>query len=287
MNTEEQSAELIGDIQNLQNIELDLYDTLEKGYANNTLTSDDKETIIEQINKVSEMRVNLFNSLNNLNNHYYGDVSSTGNVIENQMNALYVVETELNEAQNRLKLVENKKHNNLRMVEINTYYSEKYANHKEIMKTVVYFCIPIIILSVLANMGFVPRSIYVFLLIILSVAAIVIIGMKLIEAMSHDNMNYQEYVWGSQPPTSPFIDTSNSSGKNPWFSAGASCIAQECCEDGFTYVPSPINKCVANANLPTGVSPYNPKQAVSASAIVPGTSATSLLGSIASGSIKI
>jgi len=264
--TEEDSAELIGDIQNLQNIELDLYDTLEKGIANNTLTAADKTTLIDQINKVSDMRVKLFSSLNSLNQHYQGSVASGGSVIQNQINALSVVENELQQSSEALKVLNNDKNNMQRMVEINTYYGEKYSDHKSIMKTVVYFCIPIILITILANMGFLPRSIYAFLLIILSVAAIVVIGVKLIKSLSHDNMNYQEYNWGTQPPTKPEIDTSDTAGKNPWFSIGASCVAQECCEDGFTYVPSPTNKCVANANLPTGVTPYNPSQAVSSTA---------------------
>jgi hypothetical protein len=281
--TEEESAELIGDIQNLQNIELDLFDTLEKGVANNTLTAADKTTIIDQINKVSDMRVRLFANLNSLNQSYQGSVASGGSVIQNQLSALNIVENELNQYTDYIKTISNEKNNVQRMVEINTYYGEKYSDHKSIMKTVVYFCIPIILLTVLANMGFLPRSIYVFLLIILCVAAIVIIGAKLIKSLSHDNMNYQEYSWGSQAPTGPAIDTSNSSGKNPWFSVGASCVAQECCEDGFTYVPSPTNKCVSNANLPSGVAPYNPSQAVSSTTNAASTDISGVLGRAAAG----
>jgi hypothetical protein len=277
ISTEEESAELIGDIQNLQNIELDLYDTLEKGIANNTLTAADKTTLIDQINKVSEMRVKLFTNLNSLNQHYQGSVASGGSVIQNQISALSVVETELRQSADALKVLNNDKNNMQRMVEINTYYGEKYADHKSIMKTVVYFCIPIILLTVLANIGFLPRSIYSFLLIIISVAAIVIIGVKLIKSLSHDNMNYQEYAWGNQAPTAPAVDTGDSTGKNPWFSIGASCVAQECCDDGFTYVPSPTNKCVANENLPSGVAPYNPNQAASTTA-APATGASEILG---------
>ena len=281
--TEEESAELIGDIQNLQNIELDLFDTLEKGVANNTLTAADKTTIIDQINKVSDMRVRLFANLNSLNQSYQGSVASGGSVIQNQLTALNIVENELNQYTDYIKAISNEKNNIQRMVEINTYYGEKYSDHKSIMKTVVYFCIPIILLTVLANMGFLPRSIYVFLLIILCVAAIVIIGAKLIKSLSHDNMNYQEYSWGSQAPTGPAIDTSDSSGKNPWFSVGASCVAQECCEDGFTYVPSPTNKCVSNANLPSGVAPYNPSQSVSSTTNAASTDISGLLGRAAAG----
>jgi len=261
---EENSTELIGDIQNLQNIELDLFNTLEKGIANNTLTADDKTTIVDQINKVSEMRIKSFANLNNMNLFYQGGVSSASNVITHQLSALNVVETELNEAKIKLKIVDEERNNKLRLVEINTYYGEKYANHTSIMKTVVYFCIPIILLTILANMNIIPRTIYSLLIIIIAVWAIVAIGVKLIYSMSHDNMNYQEYIWwGQNPPSSPTVDTGDSTGKNPWFTIGASCVAQECCEDGYTYVPSPINKCVANENLPAGVDPYNPSQSVS------------------------
>jgi len=229
------------------------------------------------------MRVRLFANLNSLNQSYQGSVASGGSVIQNQLSALNIVENELNQYTDYIKTISNEKNNVQRMVEINTYYGEKYSDHKSIMKTVVYFCIPIILLTVLANMGFLPRSIYVFLLIILCVAAIVIIGAKLIKSLSHDNMNYQEYSWGSQAPTGPAIDTSDSSGKNPWFSVGASCVAQECCEDGFTYVPSPTNKCVSNANLPSGVAPYNPSQAVSSTTNAASTDISGVLGRAAAG----
>ena len=78
---EENSTELIGDIQNLQNIELDLFNTLEKGIANNTLTADDKTTIVDQINKVSEMRIKSFANLNTMNLNYQDGVASASNVI--------------------------------------------------------------------------------------------------------------------------------------------------------------------------------------------------------------
>lgn len=266
-NTEEESTELIGDIQNLQNIELDLFDSLEKGLANNTLTENDKKTIINQISNISSMRVNLFNSLNNINSYYQGTVSSTGDVIQNQINALNVIENELNETNTRLKIIEDEKNNKQRMVEINTYYGEKYADQTNIMKTVVYFCIPIILLTILANTGFLPRVIFNILFVILIVSALIVIGMKLIYLLSHDNMNYQEYVWGDAPSSknTVIVENDNNNGSNPFYSIDATCTGQECCNDGFTYIPSPTNKCVDNTNLPTGVNPYDPNQSISVS----------------------
>ena len=248
---------IITNIQNLQNIELDLFDSLEKGIVSNSLNFEDKTKLTDQINKISDMRVNLFTNLNKINQHYQGDVLKSGDVISNQLDALNIIENELNESKIRFKIIEEDKNNKLRQVEINTYYGEKYADHTTIMKTIIFFCIPIIIFTILTNMNILPNSLYSVLIIITSIWAIIAIGTKIIYAMSHDNMNYQEYVWGSnQPPTTPSIDTSNETGTNPWFSVGSTCVAQECCDDGFTYVPSPTNKCVANDKLPAGVLPY-------------------------------
>jgi hypothetical protein len=254
---EERNNEIISDIQNLQNIETGLFKTLETGLSNNSLASDEQTKLVDQINKVSSMREELFKSLDSTQQYYRDTVSNVGNIIGHQINALDVVENELNESKKRLKIIAEEKNNKLRLVEINTYYGEKYADHAGIMKTVVFFCIPIIILAILANANILPQSIYVFLFIIVVVIAIVVIWRQLIEAYSHDNMNYQEYVWGNSPPEKPYINTSDSNGVDPWKGLGLTCMAQECCDDGYTYVPSPVNKCISNDSLPEGVKPYN------------------------------
>lgn len=258
---QDQSAEIVADIQNLQNIETDLFNTLETGLANKTLTANQQTNLVDQINKVSSMRESLYKSLDNTQQYYRGTVSSVGNVIGHQLNALQVVEYQLNESKKRLQIIEKEKNNKLRLVEINTYYGEKYAGHTDIMKTVVFFCVPIIILAVLANANILPHSIYVVLFIIIVVIGIVVVWRQILEAMSRDNMNYNEFVWGKEPPETPPVDTSINAWADPWKGPGLTCVAQECCDTGYTYVPSPTNKCVANASLPSGVKPYNPAQA--------------------------
>ena len=262
---QDQSNEIIADIQNLQNIETDLFKTLETGLVNKTLTKDQQTSIVEQINKVSSMRASLFKTLSSTQQYYRGTVSSVGNIIGHQINAIDVVEVQLNESKKRLKIIEEEKNNKLRLVEINTYYGEKYANHTDIMKTVVFFCIPIIILAVLANANILPHSVYVFLFIIVIVIAVVIIWRQILDAYSRDNMMYDEYVWGKEPPEKPEVNLDASGWVDPWKGTGSICVAQECCDTGYTYVPSPSNKCVSNASLPDGVKPYDPANAQSVS----------------------
>jgi hypothetical protein len=211
------------------------------------------------------MRASLFKTLSSTQQYYRGTVSSVGNIIGHQINAIDVVEVQLNESKKRLKIIEEEKNNKLRLVEINTYYGEKYANHTDIMKTVVFFCIPIIILAVLANANILPHSVYVFLFIIVIVIAVVIIWRQILDAYSRDNMMYDEYVWGKEPPEKPEVNLDASGWVDPWKGTGSICVAQECCDTGYTYVPSPSNKCVSNASLPDGVKPYDPANAQSVS----------------------
>ena len=262
---EDRSTEIIGDIQNLQNIEADLFKTLENGLANKTLTAEQQTSLVEQINKVSSMREDMYKSLDRTQNYYRGTVSRVGDIIGHQINALDVVETQMNESKKRLKTIEEEKNNKLRLVEINTYYGEQYADNTEILKTIVYFCIPIIILALLANANMIPHSIYVVLFIIIIVIGVVVVWRQILKALSHDNMNYQEYVWGNAVTNTPPVSTDNPTGTDPWKGVGLTCVAQECCDTGFTYVPSPINKCAPNDKLPTGVKPYDPMQSQSLS----------------------
>jgi hypothetical protein len=145
------------------------------------------------------------------------------------------------------------------MVEINTYYGKRYNSHTKLMKTVVIFCIPIIILSILANNGILPSNIYVFLTGIVIIIAVVLIGYQLIDISNRDNMNWDEYNWNFNQSTAPTA-TSQISDISPWSIPSLVCIGSECCYEGSTYDTN-TNVCVPNPiyakNNPANVSTPN------------------------------
>lgn len=254
------SSETINDIQNLQSIEMELFDTLETGLANNTLTQEEQTKIVDKINKISHMRTSLYKDVNDIYIHYQGSVSNIEYVINQQLYAVIVIENELNISKIRIQKIEQDKNNKIRLVEINTYYSEKYNSNTQIMKIIVIICVIIIILSILYNKSILPVMLFFPLTVIVIVVGIIILWYKIIDSYSHDNMNYQEYNW-NQPPTNITYDTSAPTGTNPWSSPNATtitsiCTGQECCETGFTYVSEP-NKCIINSDLPSGILPYS------------------------------
>jgi hypothetical protein len=251
------NTQTLTDIQDLQTIETELFTTLETGMNNNSLSTAQKQSILDKITKISNMRTQLYTNMSGTQSFFQKNATFASTTLGEQLEAIKIVESELTDSRNQYKLIQNDKNTKLRQVEINTYYGDKYSDHSNILKTVIFICILIIIVSLLANYGIISQYFYSYLFIIIMSVGIIYIGWLILEAMSHDNMIYQEYSWGNYPPTNPPpVDTSDSV-IDPWSTIGLTCVGQNCCDTDFTYVPT-SNKCMSNTNLPTGVSPYVP-----------------------------
>jgi hypothetical protein len=245
-NLQERNAQIIQDISNLQNIEKDLFATLEQNISQKTITQPDKENMIKKINEISQMRANLYDAIGGINSFYQNNLNSSEKTLAQQSAAVSIVENQLNEAKKRMESIKDYKLKKLRLVEINNYYGERYAAHSNLMKIVLYMFFPILILAILANYGILPGWLFSTLVIIIGVVGIIALGYEIRSMMMRDNMMYREYDWGFNPDTAPKVNTSSKSTlKDPWASSAnvAICVGQECCDKGYSY-NSAQNKCI-------------------------------------------
>jgi len=252
-NLQERNNQIINNIKSLQETEMKLYDSLES----RSLNSDQQKQIIDRINQISQMRMNLYASLKDMYSYYQQDVSDSRNAMNNQMVSVDVIENELNDSKRRLNLLEAQKNNKIRLVEINTFYGKQYDAHKQIMQVVVFICIPVLILTVLANKGILPPRINSLLIGIIIIIGLVIIGAKIIDLSNRDNMNFDEYNWyfnKDEAPTSS-TETDAETSSDPWETPTATCVGAECCYDNSTYDETQ-NRCIPTAQ-------YNANQAKS------------------------
>ena len=155
---QERNQQILNNIAHLQKQEKQLYDSLD----NVNLNPAQKREIINRINQISQTRINMYSGLKDMYSFYQRDVAASGTTLVQQMEAVDILENELNEAKIRLNLLEDEKNNTLRLVQINTYYGKRYNAHSKIMKIIVIMCIPLIILAVLANKGLLPPNLYGF-----------------------------------------------------------------------------------------------------------------------------
>jgi hypothetical protein len=230
---------IVSDIQNLQQMEQDLFNKIEKDAS---LSPQQQMEIVDQINKLSTMRSNLYATLREVNGFYESAMGSSTGTLKQQTAAINIVETELNRSKRRLKALKMERNNKIRLVEINTYYGDKYEEHSALMKIIIFTLIPIIILTFLLNKGLIPRFLYFILFTIIGFIGAWYFWLTYSSIITRDNMNYDAYNWyfdANSAPKSTSDDTTD-----PWASIGTGiCVGEYCCSPGQTY-DTEIDKCV-------------------------------------------
>ena len=249
---------ILDKIQYFQNNEQNLITELEKNIANGTLTNDLKESLINQIGELTEMRINLYanlntNSQNTIDNLYASDVLSG-----HQGQTIIIIENELNQTKSRLEDLNNLKTNNLRMVQINKYYGDKYQDQSYLMMVVIVICIIIIIIKFLHNKNILPDVLYAILLVVILTIGFIVVFWKMVYLYSHDDFDYSKYKWAFNTENAPKVDTTGADGQNPWklpsYSGSGICPSSyNYCGSGTIY-DSVKNKCVSlNTNTKSGI----------------------------------
>ena len=234
------NQQILADISTLQTMETDLFSSLETP----GLTSAQKTQIVQKINQLSQMRVNLYQTLRGVNNFFQDALTSSHGTLDEQTTAIGIIEEELNQSQARLETLEKEKNNKIRLVEINEYYGDKYAEHANLMKIVIAVLIPIIILAILNTKGFLPNIIYYILVTIVSVIGAYYFWNRMFSIWTRDNMEYQTYDWGFDAKNAP--KSSGVAGTDPWaaLSGIGTCIGEACCTSATQTYDSTTNKCV-------------------------------------------
>jgi hypothetical protein len=246
-NISQNNEQILNDIQSLQQMEQQLFNNLE---TNTSLTPAQQQEIVEKMNQISNMRINLYQTLSGVNTFFQSALSSSVGTLQEQTVAIGIVENELNKAKKQLKALEAEKNNKIRLVEINDYYGDKYAEHSQLMKIIIFTLVPVIILAILNNKGILPNMIYYGLLAIICIIGGYFFWTRYFSIITRDNMNYQEYDWYFNANSAP--TTSSTTTSDPWLSNMdlGTCIGQSCCSTGQTWDPT-INQCIGTSTVET------------------------------------
>jgi hypothetical protein len=262
-NVQQNNEQILNDIQSLQQMEQQLFNSLE---TNPNMTTEQQQTIVEKMNELSNMRVNLYQTLSGVNNYFENAVNTSVGSLKQQAIAIGIVESELNKAKRRLEILEEEKNNKIRLVEINTYYSDKYAEHSQMMKIIIFTLIPIIILGFLNNKGILPNMVFNILLTIIAFIGAYFFWKRFASIITRDNMNYQEYNWYFDANSAP---TGSSTTSDPWATSSnyGTCVGDACCSSGMIY-DSSSNQCVPETSSTSSTT------TVTATTTAPTTSST-------------
>jgi hypothetical protein len=240
------NEEILQNIQELQTMETELMRELEN---NPNLSSQQQQEMISKIEQLTNIRSGLYKTLSGMNSFYQSALNSSTGTLKEQTSAINIVESELNRTKRRLEYLQMEKNNKIRLVEINEYYGDKYAEHTTLMKIVIFTLIPIIILTIIYNRGILPSSVYYVLFIIVGVVGASYFWKTYASIITRDNMNYEAYNWPFDANSAPKPSTSETE-NDPWITSGSgiTCIGESCCQPDQLY-DSTLNQCVTKESF--------------------------------------
>jgi len=238
---QQNNEQILNDIQSLQQMERQLFTSLE---TTPHMSAEQQQKIVEKMNELSNMRINLYKTLSGVNNYFDQALQSSIGSLREQVVAVGIVENELNKSKQNLQRLEEERNNKIRMVEINSYFGDKYSEHAQLMKVVIYTLIPVIILVLLHRTEVLPSFLYNSLLVVVAAIGGYYFWERYSSIIMRDNMNYQEYTWYFDPSKAVGELDSTVTG-DPWASADIGiCVGDSCCSDGMTYDTN-LNQCVS------------------------------------------
>ena len=142
----------------------------------------------------------------------------------------------------------NKEHNNeKRLIEINTYYSEKYKAYGNLLLNIIYLLFPIITICILIKYNFISKNLGRFIIsIIVGISGFYII-FDIIKISHRDNMNFSAYDWQYDVKNINNIAESNfATDINKEINFGH-CIDALCCDKETQIYDELKTKCVTKS----------------------------------------
>jgi hypothetical protein len=249
---------LMDEISQLQKTEEQLYRSLTQNAENVALGKESNmsdaeiETITTQINSLTATRVNLYNTLAK---NYHNEIKlerSVGKSIEQQTKTLKILERELNKSKHNLAKLKDEKYNQLKMIEINTYFGKQYENHIQLIKIIVIVGI-CMLATLLLSFSDKTKSASKPMFNLITIVGSYFIIRKLIDMYLRKNDNYDEYEWPVAPTTDQELSTANSESTSFVDISGISvpnmCAGTSCCSVGTVW--SDASGCIVDPNTQT------------------------------------
>jgi len=238
INAQEQT---LNSIKSLQNLEKRLYENLEK-VSTSGKDKDLQRQIVNKINDISQTKIVLFDQLQSMYISAHSGGEKKDHDLSEQLKIVSVVEKQLKDSKSKSEVYNNENINNIRQIEINTYYTKKYKAYYQILQIIVITCIPLIILSLLGKFNVLSNQLLMILGIVVIIPGAIIIIQKMVNISSRDNMDFDRFNINLKQNKKDYPkekkDKKDKKDQDDDFgfdSSGLGCYDESCCGDGLKF----------------------------------------------------
>ena len=243
--------EIIDKIKSLQNLETELYKNLSN--INSESQSDYKKDLVKSINSIADIKQELLNNLTNTYSTLETDIQNNPiekNILTEQVKILQNVEKQLNQQKSIINKDKKLNINNLRLTEINTYYSQQYNAKYKILKMISIACLPILLIGILKQRYILSSRIASSLASLIIIIALIFVIPAVIDIYMRDNMVYSQYQFpfnysnSSNPAINEDTTTNGSlNSSKKLTSLIPECVGAECCKSDFMCYDETTKTC--------------------------------------------
>ena len=165
--------------------------------------TEDFESSIGVFNQIKAEQEEIYNLLKNINENLYANFVSAKTLNDHQNNLASKLDEYKNDIETNIDNLQDETNHKARLAKINKYYGDKYQAHSQLIKMIILVLVPIIILAILKNKGFLPEDAFNALMLVIMIIGGILFFKKYKDVVSRDNQNYQEYDWRFRQDLAP------------------------------------------------------------------------------------
>lgn len=219
-------------------------------------TEEEKQYVLEKMRALTKTRIELFDALKT---KYAKDVTESGIELKDQIATLAIVENELSQAKDRLSRMNEKYTNKMRMVEITTFFTDKYRAYNGLIKLFLTWFIPFCIILYISMRNPIPdayiskdnsNTIFLVIMLVVGLYGLYQVLVLFYDIKSRSNMNFNEYDFTTDFDPSKVVKKHSSLPGGVGSDYGGmlthefdsiskslhlGCVDSSCCADGTMY----------------------------------------------------
>lgn len=248
---EQRQNDIMAKLTDLQNMELAMYSELDTMISNGGSAAA-KQALFQRIQTISDTRMDMYRDLMDNYAIIRQSVGQTRGNLVDQLTLIDNVQQQLDSLRKQAGDLNINTSGKKRMIEINTYYGQKYMAQKELMQIVILTCVPLLLLALLAKFGTLGREIASMIGTVVLVVGGYYIVRKIFDIKRRNNQVFDEYDWGKAPPSDNSAMDISSAGLVDDGSMDLTmggCFGQQCCSSGMVYNKK-LSKCETPSSAP-------------------------------------